>query len=104
MVRLLQAKGRSMLSSLEVKTERAVVKWWRGQGGFQLKLNLQGQRGWPDRLFLVSGGRAIFIEFKREGEELRPLQEYRHRELEKLGYRVYTCDSVASAKAILASA
>jgi hypothetical protein len=93
-----------VFSGLEKATEKKVVDWWRGMGGLQLKLNLQGQRGWPDRLFLVHNGQAIFIEFKREGEELRPLQEFRHKELGRLGYRVYTCDSVESAKAILASA
>lgn len=87
---------------LESKVEREVVKWWEGRGGMQIKLNLMGRRGYPDRLFLKERGCPIFIEFKREGKEVRPLQNYMHNRLRKLGYEVYVCYESSTAKAILA--
>lgn len=32
------------------------------------KLKSNADTGWPDRMFLFSGGRAAFIEFKKPGE------------------------------------
>jgi hypothetical protein len=91
------------VSVLESRVENAVVIWWRNQGGLQVKLNLRGQRGWPDRMFLKPDGKHIYIEFKRIGEIERPLQKYMHDKLRDLGNEVYVCDSVASAKTVLGS-
>lgn len=46
--------------------------------------------GWPDRMFMIVGGRPLFIEFKNQSgeEDLRPLQDYRCGKLEELGYEV----------------
>lgn len=87
----------------ESKVEYAVVTWWKNRGGLQLKINVQGARGWPDRLFLAPG-RPVFIEFKRVGEKGRPLQEYIHKQLQQRGYEVYVCDTYDDAIAILAAA
>ena len=50
-----------------------------------IKLNLQGNRGWPDRMFLLPG-KPVFIEFKRRGEHPSDLQLYRIKQLTALGY------------------
>lgn len=73
---------------LETDIEEWVVKEAEALGIPSLKLNLKGNRGWPDRIFLIAGGRPLFIEFKRPGEEPRKLQQQRHRILRKLGYEI----------------
>jgi len=57
-----------------------------------LKLNLQGRRGWPDRLIMWEGGNFLFIEFKRPGEEPRKLQLYIHQLLRDIGFEVQVHD------------
>src|SRR5262245_2427902 len=52
-----------------------------------LKLNLMGNKGWPDRLFLLPL-RPALIEFKRIGEEPYLLQFHRIGVLYTLGYDV----------------
>lgn len=91
-----------MSGGLEKVTEQKVVNWWEDQGGIQIKLNLWGRRGWPDRAFFPYGGSIILIEFKRVGKDVEALQAYIHGELRKRGYRVFICDSVEQGKAILA--
>jgi len=49
--------------------------------------------GVPDRLVLLSFGRVVFVELKAPGKKLRPLQEKRKQQLEKLGFKVYIIDS-----------
>ena len=51
-----------------------------------LQLNLHFDAGWPDRIFLIPGGRPLFMEFKRPGEFPRPLQYQRLETLVQLGY------------------
>lgn len=63
-------------------------------GVSSIKLLSQGSTGLPDRLFLVPGGRPLFIEFKRPGGELSAKQQYVCGCLRELGYRVNVCDSV----------
>lgn len=57
-----------------------------------IKLNLRGNRAWPDRLFFVPGGRPVLIEFKRPGDVPRPLQAHRHEQLRRWGYDVISTD------------
>lgn len=52
-----------------------------------LKLNVVGNRGYPDRQLFWLGG-SMFIEFKRKGEKLRKLQEHIIAELRSRGQRV----------------
>jgi hypothetical protein len=51
-----------------------------------LQLNLHFDAGWPDRMFLIPGGRPLFMEFKRPGSVPRPLQYQRLESLVQLGY------------------
>jgi hypothetical protein len=53
-----------------------------------LLLELRRDGGWPDVLFLIPGGRPLFMEFKRPGKDLEPLQVERKTTLQKLGYDV----------------
>lgn len=89
---------------LESATERAFVRRVRRLSRVHvLKLNLQGRRGWPDRLILMPGGRAVFIEFKRVGEVPRPLQEHVHNAIRELGFYVHVCDDAVEAFLLIQS-
>jgi hypothetical protein len=61
-------------------------------------------RGWPDVLFLVPGGRPLFIEFKKPGALPTPLQAHRISAMEALGYDVCVADSFDKARAAIARA
>lgn len=90
-------------SAKESVLEQKIVKHAIDCGMIVIKMNITGNRGWPDRLFLPPQGRAFFIEFKREGEKPRPLQEYRHEQLRKQGYQCFVVDNEADGFARLAS-
>lgn len=62
-------------------------------GGKCLKFVSPGMAGVPDRICLFPGGYALFVETKATGKKVRPLQEKRHRELQKLGFTVLVIDS-----------
>lgn len=55
--------------------------------GFALKIQMA--KGWPDRLVLMPGGGAAFIELKRpKGGRLSLLQEKRIHDLRQMGFYV----------------
>jgi hypothetical protein len=79
------------VSVLETKTEIDVVDYAESKGVLQLKLNVIGRKGWPDRLFMYKG-KIIFIEFKRAGKSPRKLQEYVHEKIRSHWFEVYVVD------------
>jgi hypothetical protein len=91
-----------MARRLESSIEKAVVNYHKKRFGKDsvVKLNGLGKRSHPDRMFL-GRGRALFIEFKREGEKPTPLQAHLHAEWKKLGWTVYVIDSVDEGKKLL---
>jgi len=84
-------------SAIEQNVCRRVHDTWRVES---IKLNLQGNRGWPDRMFLLPL-RPAWIEFKRPGGKNRKLQEYRAQQMKELGYDVATFDNEEDAVAWL---
>lgn len=78
-----------MRRRLEASIESsAVTAVYKSYGVVGLKFTPKSKTGYPDRLFLLPHGRAVFMEFKRPGEDLRALQDHRCDELEKLGFDV----------------
>ena len=72
---------------LEKTVERRVCQRALNELGVaNYKLAGAGQKGKPDRMFLIPGGKPLLIEFKRPGEEPEPLQESTHKILRLLGY------------------
>lgn len=67
------------------------------RGILALKMEIPGWVNWPDRQVLLGHGYVYFIEFKRDGEEPRPGQVFRHKELRAKGYSVYVCYTLAEA-------
>jgi hypothetical protein len=55
-----------------------------------------GQRGVPDRIVILPGGRTVFVEMKAPGKPLEPLQVRWAKILGELGHRVYKIDSLES--------
>ena len=62
-------------------------------GGKAFKFSSPGNNGVPDRIVLY-GGKCYFVELKRPGEDLRPLQKVIRKRFKKLGFKVYVVDSI----------
>ena len=62
-------------------------------GGLALKFVSPGFAGVPDRLVLIPDGKIGFVEVKAPGQYPRPLQTARHKQLRKLGFKVYVLDN-----------
>jgi len=58
-------------------------------GGLAIKLYAYSFTGLPDRLILMPGGKIAFVETKFSEKKPRPRQLAVHRQLEKLGFRVF---------------
>lgn len=81
----------------ESAVEAKIRKFAESKGCIFLKLPAsQGSNGKPDRLVLAPGDKVMFLEIKRPGEELKPLQAHWQRKLRKLGFRSEWCDSAES--------
>ncbi len=78
----------------EKDVERKLIQAVRRSGGLALKFVSPGFNGVPDRMLLLMGGKAAFVEVKAPGEKPRPLQVHRMEQLRKLGFRVYVLDDV----------
>ncbi|AQS04769.1 VRR-NUC domain-containing protein [Clostridium beijerinckii] len=78
----------------ESRIEKYLKKQVEKIGGKAYKWNPTGVIGVPDRMVLLPGGKVIFIELKAPGEKTRKIQEYRARELRKLGFQVECIDTV----------
>ena len=69
---------------LESTIERACVLL---ANYYQCKLiKIKAVKGFPDRMLLTPMGTVIFIEFKRPGEDLRPLQAETQSRLQKMNF------------------
>ncbi len=77
----------------EKSTERKLVQAVKMMGGLAPKFVSPGLDGVPDRIVLLPGGKAAFVELKSDGKKMRPLQVRRKRQLEALGFSVYCIDN-----------
>lgn len=75
---------------IEAKLKKEVEK----VGGLVLKFISPGVAGVPDRIVLLPYKVIAFVELKAPGEQLRPLQLKRKKQLEKLGFKVYVIDTI----------
>ena len=66
----------------------------KAMGGMAIKFTSPGMDGLPDRLIVLPGGKVTFVEVKAPGEKMRPLQVWRKKQLEALGFLVYCIDDV----------
>lgn len=82
---------------LEQLLKREVEK----RGGQAWKFTSPGKAGVPDRLILLPGGRAVFVELKAPGGRLQELQKKRAAELQALGFTVHCLDSAAAVQGFI---
>lgn len=76
----------------ESYVERKLTTEAKKRGGLAVKFVSPGFDGVPDRLVLLPGGRAAFVELKTPGKKMRPLQVRRAEQLRALGFSVYCVD------------
>jgi hypothetical protein len=72
--------------------ERKLVRMTSQLGGMALKFISPGCAGVPDRLVLLPGGKAGFVELKAPGKKPRPLQIRRISQIRRLGFQVFVVD------------
>lgn len=86
---------------LEKTIENAVVTYAKKQGIMVRKMNGNGFRGWPDRMFILKNREVFWIEFKAPKGVLGPAQEVVIGDLTDRRHDVYVCDDIAKGKAII---
>lgn len=78
---------------LEARNENRLCKAVRKIGGICRKFTSPGYRSAPDRLVMLERGRPIFVELKRAGAVVSPLQFEEHCKYRALGFRVEVLDT-----------
>ena len=73
--------------------EGKLVAEVKRRGGICPKWVSPGFDGVPDRIVLLPGRHFGFVEVKAPGEKPQRLQMVRHRQMGKLGFRVYVLDA-----------
>ena len=86
---------------LEKDVETKLVQMARMMCGQAWKFISPGMAGVPDRIILIPGGKMAFVEVKKPGEEMRPLQLRRKRQIENLGFKVYCLDDPEKVEEVL---
>jgi len=68
------------------KHQTKIIKHYESLNYYVIKLTVTNKPGIPDLLALKHGETPIFIECKEKNDTLKPLQQYRIDELNKLGF------------------
>lgn len=86
---------------LESKIEAHLVKRVKDVGGAAYKFTSPQRRSVPDRLVLMPGGRATFVECKATGQHPTDAQAREHARLWALGFPVLVVDSIDAVEAFV---
>lgn len=92
-----------MSTPRESVIEGRAREYARAHGVMFLKFTSPGCRGVPDRLLIAPGGRVGFLEFKRAGGRLDPLQAHWQRKLEAQGAQCGVVHTLEAAKLFIDS-
>lgn len=87
-------------SDLESRIEAKASEYAKSLGMLTLKLNVRGQVGWPDRLYVYRGG-VMFIEYKAAKETPRAIQLEIHDKLRRHNIRIFVCDNLIAARCMI---
>jgi Holliday junction resolvase len=71
---------------MESTYQRRLKKYFEGKGWLVIKIIRATVNGYPDLILLHPNRPTIFIEVKNTGGKLSPVQEYRIKELNELGF------------------
>jgi hypothetical protein len=92
----------------KVLLERDLEHYFSAQckkhGLLTLKLHVRFARGWPDRIVPLENGEVLWVELKRPGGKVAPIQAKVHKDLGKLGHNVYVLDSKEGIDRVLGTA
>lgn len=77
---------------IEKNVEQYFVRKVKAAGGWPVKLSCPGASGMPDRMVLWPGGVVHFVEMKRPGGKLRPLQIVTMNRLRELDHSAFVID------------
>ena len=86
---------------IEKDIEKALISEVRKRHGVAFKFISPGKDGVPDRIVVLPDSIIAFIELKRPGEHLRPLQEKRASQLGALGFSVFCIDNKDQIREVL---
>jgi len=86
--------GKRVDKMLEKDIEKRLRLGIKSLGGKAYKFSSPGNNGVPDRIVLIQG-KCFFVELKRSGKDLSPVQRAVKRDFEKLGFKVYKLDSIS---------
>ena len=75
----------------ESEIQSHIIKKLEAAGWYLIKIIQCNKNGFPDLIALRQGS-TIFIEVKAKGKKARPLQEYRHQQLKKQGFKTLVID------------
>lgn len=78
---------------LESKIQRKITDFLEKQGFLVNKIMITTLNGWPD-LIAHRDGVTVYVETKREGRDLDPVQAYRHKQLTDKGIPCFKAESV----------
>lgn len=88
----------------EAPIDRKVREYAISRGCESIKLTtfaMMGTAGYPDRLYLLPGGRLLFMEMKGPGKPCTERQLESHKRLRALGFTVFVVDDVAAGRQII---
>lgn len=92
-----------MAKTREAKVRDPVVRYARSLGIRSIRMYFGPgvQTAWPDDLFLIPGGRPLFLEAKAPGEVPSKKQELKISQLEEQEYDVAWYDNVEEGKSFI---
>ena len=85
-----------MKKESEKALERTLRDTIKANGGLCLKFIPAFFTGAPDRLILMPGGKAYWVETKSTGDKPKARQKFVHEQLKKLGFKVFIVDTAMS--------
>lgn len=80
----------------ESKIEKACNEIAKANGWACYKFNSVQSNGVPDRLY-IRDGKVLFVEYKKTGQTVRPLQHYVQEQMRAHGALVYVIDNIEQA-------
>ncbi len=94
------------MATPEGRVRDPVVRFAKARGVIHIRMAFRPgvTAGCPDDLFLIPGGLALFIEFKRPGKEPTPLQAHKLEKMRELGFAAIWTDSADQARAAITQA
>lgn len=76
----------------ESDIQSRITKQLESVGWLVVKIIQCNKNGWPD-LMALRDNQTVFIEVKAPGKKPRPLQQYRHQQLIKQGFKTIVIDN-----------